>query len=172
MSEINFRQLVGVAPRSQGVAPEAWLEIEEWAGGSLPIDFKEFVELYGEGLTRGHLYIPHPYGEEPLLRFMENGRRSFGRIARHFSGELGGAAFDPASVVPWAYSNWDGDQCFFVPTGGAAWRILLVFRQMACVRFYDFEFSEFIAGVIAGTALPPGWPDLGPVWKPVDGSLL
>ncbi|MFD4656188.1 hypothetical protein ACFWP2_11230 [Kitasatospora sp. NPDC058444] len=168
MSEFDFRQLIGVEPRSGRVPLEAWGEIEAWAGRKLPVDFKGFVELYGGGLIRGHLFVPHPCDEESLLEFMKSGRRAFEKIFRYFSDDLGGEDFDPGSVVPWAYSNWDGDQCFFVPAEGSSWRILLVFRQLVSVQFYDAGFSELVAGVIAGTAVPPGWPNMEPAWRPID----
>ncbi|MEU1287924.1 hypothetical protein [Kitasatospora sp. NPDC005856] len=170
MSAFDFRQLIGVEARSGRVPPEAWEDIEAWAGRGLPADFKGFAERYGGGLIRGHLFVPHPCDDESLLDFMKSGRRAFEKLSRHFSDELGRENVDPASVVPWAYSNWDGDRCFFVPGGGTSWRILLVFRQLAGVHFYDAGFLELLTGVITGTAVPPGWPHMEPAWRPIGTS--
>ncbi|MEV7783633.1 hypothetical protein [Kitasatospora sp. NPDC088351] len=172
MSRVDFREMIDVDSWSSLTPVEVWLGIEEWAGGALSGDFKEFVNLYGDGIVRGHLYVPHPCGAEPLIDFMKRGRESLRSVAHHYLGDSRYPRFDVDSVIPWGYSDWDGDQCYLVPRGKEAWDILVEFRQFGCVRLYQGCFSTFISGVLSGTAAPPGWPGSGPLWKALDRSPL
>ncbi|MFE7193667.1 hypothetical protein [Kitasatospora sp. NPDC057541] len=118
MTNGGFRELVGVAPRLRGPGPGSWDAVEEWAGIGLPEDFKEFVGLYGDGLVAGHLAVPHPEGVDPMVDFMSRGRRKLVAVLPDYVEDVGRLSFDPAGLVPWGYSNWDGDDCLLVPRDG------------------------------------------------------
>ncbi|MFJ4798276.1 SMI1/KNR4 family protein [Kitasatospora purpeofusca] len=175
MSELSdniFRSLVRADPWLRAPREESWVEIESWVGVELPRDFKEFVRLYGDGLVMRHLNVPHPNGIDPLLNFMKRARRKLEMVLPDYVADFGSLSFDPKLVIPWGYSNWDGDDCFLVPRTGGEWDVLVVFRQLACIRLYGGGFSSFITGVISEQEVPPGWPVLEPLWEPVRGTPL
>nr|BEK63821.1 hypothetical protein KPHV_10480 [Kitasatospora purpeofusca] len=62
LPQVVLRDLMQAEPWLRPPRPEAWAEIEKWAGAELPEDFKEFVRLYGDGSVMRHLNVPHPDG--------------------------------------------------------------------------------------------------------------
>lgn len=51
--------------------------MEDWLGHSLPTDYKEFVDGFGDGILFEHLFVPHPEGSKRLLNFMKDERQDF-----------------------------------------------------------------------------------------------
>ncbi len=172
LPEVVFRDLIRAEPWVGTPRPESWAEIENWAGVELPGDFKEFVRLYGDGLVMRHLNVPHPDGIDPLIGFMKRARRKLEMVLPGCLTDVGSLPFDPKAVIPWGHSNWDGDDCFLVPRAGEEWDVLVVFRQLGRIGIYGGGFSRFLAGVLSGWEVPPGWPVLEPVWQPVAGTPL
>ncbi|MFI5530033.1 hypothetical protein ACIA8O_15965 [Kitasatospora sp. NPDC051853] len=168
---IDFRELVGTDPWSREPRQASWDAVEE-VTGELPGDFKEFVRLYGDGLVTGHLCIPHPEGIDPLIDFIGRGRRKLEILLSDYADRLESLSCDPAVLIPFGYSDWDGDDCFLVPREGREFDVLLVFRQWATAELYEGGFTRFIGGVLTGRAVPPGWPVLEPRWAPLEGTPL
>ncbi|MFJ3861801.1 hypothetical protein ACIPRL_36985 [Streptomyces sp. NPDC090085] len=59
-------QLFGLPPTREP-SPDAWVEVEDYVGSSLPGDFKTFLDADGTGLICGELVVFHPRGSSPLL---------------------------------------------------------------------------------------------------------
>ncbi|MEV7774566.1 SMI1/KNR4 family protein [Kitasatospora sp. NPDC086791] len=172
MPEGMFHDVVRVDPWIRPPRPESWAAVEAWAGIELPADFKEFVRLYGDGLVMRHLNVPHPDGIDPMIDFMKRARRKLDRVLPDYVEDLRSLSFGPADLVPWGYSNWDGDDCFLVPRSGGEWGVVVIFRQLARIVTYEGGFTKFITGVLSGQEVPTGWPLFEPRWEPIPGSPL
>ncbi|TDC62392.1 SMI1/KNR4 family protein [Streptomyces hainanensis] len=139
-------------------------------GTSLPDDYKELAEKYGDGVIGGHLFIPHPAGPDPLLEFMKEGREIFHEaFGEHDEIPVRLAAVWDR-VVPWAQHDWNGDMCLLLPPveSGGGWAVVVAFRQ--CPDFLVFEGGvvDFLAEPLVKGMWPRGWPTNRPAWLSSD----
>lgn len=162
----SFESLLGGRQRLRPAAPQSWRAVEEWLGGDLPADYKEFVNGYGDAILYGHLFVPHPEGADPLLDFMREERSSFQ--------EAYGDVWDIPPIltavweriVPWAYHDWNGDVCLLFPDPDCGrWRVAVAFRQCPEFLVLDGGVTEFLMELLVARRLPRGWPPREPLWQ-------
>ncbi|MFJ8229644.1 hypothetical protein ACIQ9E_06730 [Streptomyces sp. NPDC094448] len=171
----SFSRLLGDRQRFRSASSASWRAIEEWVGEELPHDYRELVDGYGDAVLAGHLYLPHPEGSEPLLGFMEDHQGGHHTVYREED-----VARMPDSVsavwsriVPWAYHDWNGDECLLLPpTGKAGWQVAVSFRQYPGVTPVPGGTTEFIEGILSEDRMPRGWPKGRPAWKSIEDSPL
>ncbi|MFF7209330.1 hypothetical protein ACFZAU_02195 [Streptomyces sp. NPDC008238] len=80
----ELRELLGPPQRWRPAGAAAWAEIEEWVGGALPADFKEFVDEYGDCMILEFLGVAHPAGWTPLLECMKQDREHLAEVADQY----------------------------------------------------------------------------------------
>lgn len=164
--------ILGDRERFRPASVESWRAVEEWLGHQLPDDYKEFVDGYGDAVLLGHLFVPHPEGADPLLKFMREEQR-------YFQASFQDVRDIPQSllrvwerIVPWAYHDWNGDVCLLVPSStDDSWQVALAFRQNPGFQMVDGGVTEFLAELKQGR-LPPGWPVREPWWQSMPDSPL
>ncbi|MFE4411448.1 hypothetical protein [Streptomyces sp. NPDC056821] len=147
--------------------------MEEWLGHGLPADYKELVDGYGDAILFGHLFVPHPEGSDPLLKFVQEEQRDFRSVYQ-------GVRDIPPSVdavwervVPWGYHDWNGDLCLLVPDPvSPVWNVAVAFRQCPGFLLIEGGVVEFLRLLLREKRFPRGWPTADPNWESLQDSPL
>ncbi|MGW3244893.1 SMI1/KNR4 family protein [Streptomyces sp. NPDC001070] len=166
----RLRELLGPPQRWRPAGAAAWAEIEKWLGCALPVDFKEFVDEYGDCRIREFLGVAHPAGRTPLLECMKEDRAALEESADQYRDPTGSLPFDPATAVGWGSHDYDGDLCFFLPREKGEWAVMVAFRQRRQVLIVEGGFTAFMIDLLSGERVPYGWPAVGPVWRSLEDS--
>ncbi|MFF7266474.1 hypothetical protein ACFZCL_40295 [Streptomyces sp. NPDC008159] len=146
--------------------------VEGWVGQRLPADYKALVDGYGDGILWKHLFVPHPDGVDPLLKFMQEERRDFHAAyadVREIPEEVR-RGWD--RVVPWAYHDWNGDVCLLVPGESGHWNIAVAFRQCPGFLWIEGGVTNFIRSIAENNRFPRGWPAVDVQWQSMPDSPL
>lgn len=145
-----------------------WEEIETWAGGPLPADYKQLVDHYGDAFIAGHLFLPHPAGETALLTFMRKHGRNF-HEGFEDALDLPPRVTDVwEEVVPWGYHDWNGDLCLLLPPHPVhknRWTVAVAYRQGPGFLLRDGGVVDFLDSFLRAGQWPVGWPRDRPVWE-------
>ncbi|MFD3930607.1 SMI1/KNR4 family protein [Streptomyces sp. NPDC058614] len=169
----SLEPFLGPPERFRPASTQAWRHVEDWLGRDLPADYKEFVDGYGDALLCGHLFVPHPEGSDPLLKFMQEERRIFQEAygeVRNIPSALTDAWEE---IVPWAYHDWSGDVClFFSDPENGQWRVAVAFRQCPEFLLVEESFTDFMALLLSDRRTPRGWPVREPLWQSMPDSPL
>lgn len=168
----DFETLLGATGRLRPIGDDSWRSVEEWAGSALPDDYKDLISEYGEGVIFRHLFLPHPDGGDPLLKFAREEREAF-RLERNSMPRPLPLEIDWDRVFPWAYSDWNGDQCLLLPSRvDDSWRVAVSYRQCPEVEVVAVSVTEFIKRLLSGVKIPRGWPTEGLPWESLRESRL
>ncbi|WP_105974989.1 SMI1/KNR4 family protein [Streptomyces geranii] len=168
-----LESLLGDRERFRPAAPESWNAIEDWLGKTLPVDYKKFVDGYGDAIFWSHLFVPHPAGGDPLLKFMQEERRylhdSYAEVL-----DIPDAVRESWEyVVPWAYHDWNGDVCLLVPgVDDDQWNVAVAFRQCPGFLWVEGGVSEFLRIIVREKKFPRGWPAGDVRWQSMPDSPL
>ncbi|MFE9460332.1 hypothetical protein [Streptomyces californicus] len=169
----DFTSLLGPKERFRPATSDSWHEIEKWVDRELPADYKELVDGYGDGVLLGHLFLPHPQGNDQLLTFMREEREFFHQSFAEHRHSLKELDSQWGNLVPWAYHDWNGDVCLLVPPDGdGEWAVALAYRQCPRIEVLEGGVTEFITTILGEGRLPNGWPGDRPRWQSIDGSPL
>ena len=163
----------GPPQRFRPASPESWREIELWAGIELPLDYKQFVDGYGDAVVFKHLFVAHPEGVDPLLKVMQEERQSFLADEDVSPDVIPGESSGLGRFLPWAYHDFNGDICLLVPPSAdmLKWTVAVAFRQCPEVQIFPGGVTEFLQA-LAGGEFPRGWPRVGFGWASAEGSPL
>jgi hypothetical protein len=166
-------EMFGPSERFRPAKRQSWREIEDWAGIELPVDYKEFVDGYGDAVIFRHLFVAHPDGSEPLLQVMQEERRMFLTGVEESADEAPASSSGLGKFLPWAYHDFNGDVCFLVPPsrGNENWSVAIAFRQCPEVQIFPGGVMEFLQSLAEGR-VPRGWPHAEVGWVSVKGSPL
>lgn len=168
-----LESLLGDRERFRPATPESWSIIEEWLEMELPVDYKKFVDGYGDAIMWGHLFVPHPAGGDPLLKFMQEERRDFHAAYAEVRGIPVEVKRSWERVVPWAFHDWNGDVCLLVPgVNDDQWNVAVAFRQCPGFLWVKGGVSEFLRIIVREGRLPRGWPTGGLQWQSMPDSPL
>ena len=169
----DYRHLFGEKQRFRPASRESWAEIEAILGVQLPMDYKDFVDGYGDCIVAGHLYIPHPQGKERLVDWIADEVSSLESLVA-IADDLPDVVREQYSrFIPWGYHDWDGDTCYFLPPlDDEGWSVVVAFRQCHDVLIRKGSFADFLESVCSGEGIPRSWPKGSPVWESVEGSPL
>ncbi|MFI8266681.1 hypothetical protein [Streptomyces sp. NPDC085665] len=163
----------GEKERYRPASPESWRTIERWAGTELPDDYKKFIDGYGDAVIFRHLFIAHPEGVDPLLKVMQEERKTFLEGVDGQFGESPSESTGLGTFLPWAYHDFNGDVCLLVPPSdqNSDWCVAVAFRQCPEVQIFPGGVSEFLQSLAGGT-FPRGWPHVGFDWTSAHESPL
>ncbi|MFJ7159804.1 SMI1/KNR4 family protein [Streptomyces sp. NPDC101118] len=170
---VNDRLAVIFGPRRRfrPAPPESWRAIEGSVGVTLPTDYKEFVDGYGDATVFGHLGIPHPGTENGLADFIE----TFGPAFLGWQDPWGRTPPDPelARMIPWALHNGNGDICLLdPPVGESGWSVVVAYRHFPELSVYPGTVTDFLELLHEGRDLPREWPQLPAAWQSEESSLI
>jgi len=142
------------APIEAG-SPDKWPSVEKSLGISLPIDYKEYINIFGTGVI-GYLIRPlNPFSSRPLFDFFRQVKEVTDR-RRWYKTEFGDEWCpyplypEPGGLLPWA-NTLDGDALFWNTHGTPeAWSIVI--GEVKSKEFETFELSttSFLRQVITG----------------------
>ncbi|UUU25526.1 hypothetical protein [Streptomyces sp. DSM 40750] len=169
----SLELLLGQRERFRLAPPGSWRLVEDWIGRKLPVDYKALVDGYGDGILWKHLFVPHPEGVDPLLKFMQEEQRDFHAAyenVRNIPTEIR-ESWD--RVVPWAYHDWNGDVCLLVPGAGPdQWDIAVAFRQCPEFMWVEGGVTGFLRLLVEESRFPRGWPVTDLQWQSMPDSPL
>lgn len=142
-------------PREAG-SGRSWLEIESALGTGLPIDYKEYINLYGTGELGGMIWVYNPFsesrhGQNLLVRLSEvlgswrATRMRFGEEACPYP-----LYPEPDGLLPWGHVD-TGAELFWQTSGDPAqWTVVV--NESRGPEFQKFEesMSGFLTSLFAG----------------------
>ncbi|WP_153457196.1 SMI1/KNR4 family protein [Streptomyces smaragdinus] len=166
-------RVLGSRKRIKGASVEAWHAIESMLSVRLPVEYKTLVDEYGDAMIFGHLYLPHPEGNKPLSKFLEDRKFREAEIEYYQSVPDRVRQFGNL-MVPWCYHSWDGDMGYLMPPGGEweSWSVVIELRQESRFVIHDVGVDDFILKLSDESRFMPTWPRENPSWRSIPESFL
>jgi len=130
-----------------------WTKVEMALGTPLPVDYKEFVNLYGTGVIRNHIGIYNPFAEFRDLNLLAqvdeilDGWRKLGAKYEEYSypfyPELDG-------LLPWGRTD-SGNDLFWRTHGEPdEWTVAFSESRGPEIEQFDGSMTEFLVDLFSG----------------------
>ncbi|MEU6298981.1 SMI1/KNR4 family protein [Streptomyces erythrochromogenes] len=156
--------IFGPPQRFRSASNESWRAVEEFVGVRLPVDYKDFVNGYGDSVIFGHLGIPHPEANHKLLDFVSDLGKAF--LSWQDPWDESPVDTDLARMIPWAFHEWNGDICLLdPPRRDEGWSVVVAYRQFPGMGVFPGSVTDFFKLLREGRELPSGWPLAGSDWR-------
>lgn len=136
----------------------SWEPIEAELGTVLPQDYKDFVQLYGQGSFMEFLGIHVPRSWSPYLRLVSEVRV----ICDVFVNDEDLPYLlwpNPGGLLPFGKTDF-GDYLFWLPCDPPEdWRVVVWGRGLQQFEAFDCDLTDFLAGLATGEILPEDFPE-------------
>ena len=162
LDSIRALSQIMAPPVRESLLSVPWERSAVESGFDLPPDYREFIDLYGQGAVRGELDIHMPWISGPwlggeggfsyLVEYMNIlwDPESFRRLRTQSPGAYPYPLFpEEGGLLAWAH-NGNADYCFWLTDKGdpAHWPVIVWDR--AAWRRYDCGMAELLVRLLAG----------------------
>jgi hypothetical protein len=159
---------------SEAGDPQRWPEIEERVGSALPIDYKEYICLYGTGSIAGFLWVFNPFTEREPIDLVSQVPKVLGALrtlrAKWGDRECPYPLFPEShGLLPWGVSD-NGDWLFWETIGAPdEWTVVVNETRSSVYEHFYETMSGFlyrlVTGSLASRIFPPGLSREFPVFE-------
>lgn len=131
--------------------PRAWKAVEGRLGMPLPIDYKEFIEIYGSGKIADFLWIFNPFSINENLNLekqIENQARVLAELQLYGESIPYRLFPERGGVLPFGITD-NGDVLFWLTAGAPDdWVVVVNEARAPNWELYNFSMSGFLAAVL------------------------
>ena len=130
-----------------------WGRVTDLFGDPLPMDYMQFIDVYGSGSLCGYLTAFNPFSTNQYLNLTHQvfvQLAALRAIRVEFPDEVPFPLFfEPGGLLPWGISI-DGDlYCWLTEGISSKWNVVVVCRSGGCERF-EMTMTQFLARIIKG----------------------
>lgn len=151
-----------IFPIQQGeYKKNSWEELEKKMGITLPMDYKMFIDSYGEGAINDFLWILSPFSENENLNLIEKFnvmRDAYSSMRSEFPEQF---SFDfyngKTGLFPWGITD-NGDELFWNFKEGILEIVIYESRYASNISF-RMGMEEFLCKLIKKEIVCPFFPD-------------
>lgn len=145
----------------------AWASFEQSFGTALPLDYKQFVTIYGTGAIDGFLWILNPFSKTGYLNLVEEGRAKL-KSLKALRNEIVPYPLypEPNGLLPCGVSD-NGDVIFWRCSGDPSeWNLVLNEGRGPRWREYKVSLADFLTRLISRTLIVDIFPNDFPSHDP------
>lgn len=140
----------------------AWEEIERKIEITFPVDYKMFIDSYGEGSINEFLWILSPFSENEYLNSLEKYkvmRDAYSSMQNEFPEQFPFEFYnDKKGLFPWGITE-NGDELFWNFIGDDSIEIVVYESRYASVMRYAMSMEEFLCKLLRQEIVCPIFPD-------------
>lgn len=153
--------------------PMQWTMLADWLPKQFPVDYEEFVRIYGSGLVDGFIVVFTPFSR------IEGAQMAYraGKIldlARRLRDPLYPFPLypEPSGALPWGTTD-NGDTLFWVTEGSPEqWTVRVSRSRSSEFADYPLGLTGFLAGILDGALrcsfFPADFPSSCPTFVALD----
>lgn len=166
MSAIDVAKLIP-PPDNPNEAPQQheWPQIEAQLGTSLPVDYKDFISLYGTGKIDNFLWIFNPLSQNENINLATQIRIQLDALSElQTYGEILPYKLYPErdGIFPFGITE-NGDVLYWKTTGSpAAWSVLVNEARSPEWEAFSMTMTEFLLEVLNRRIHPSAFPAVFP----------
>jgi hypothetical protein len=166
MSVIDVAKLI-TPPNNPNEVPQQneWPQIEAQLGTSLPVDYKEFISLYGTGKIDNFLWIFNPSSQNENINLTTQLHVQLSALSElHAYGEIVPYKLFPEAdgIFPFGITE-NGDVLYWKTTGvPEAWTVLVNEARSPEWETFNMVMTEFLFKVLSRQLHPNAFPDAFP----------
>ena len=166
MSVIELAKLIP-PPNNPDEAPQQneWPRIEARIGTALPLDYKEFVSLYGTGKIDNFLWIFNPFSQNENMNLVTQLRVQLSALSElQAYGEVVPYQLFPDADGVWPFGITDnGDVLYWKTTGlPETWTVLVNEARSPDWEAFGMTMTEFLIKVLSRQLHPTAFPGAFP----------
>lgn len=145
----------------------AWDRFEQSFGTALPLDYKQFVTIYGTGAIDGFLWILNPFSKNRYLNLLEEGRVKLEALEAFIHETVPYPLYPkPNGLLPCGVSD-NGDVIFWLCSGHPSeWSLVLNEGRGPRWRDYKLSLTDFLIQLISRTLIVDIFPNDFPSKEP------
>jgi hypothetical protein len=147
----QIRSILGQSTFAGSDDADAWLQLKQAIGTSLPAGFREFVREYGPGIVNTALYVRHPsLGSPTLIKAMLGQMQFFSEffLAEGLPYRVGSAL---GQFLPFAHMM-DGVDLFFLVGDPSEldWKVCAIVPEDGSIEEFPWGFCEWLLRYLEG----------------------
>jgi hypothetical protein len=165
MSSVNVLKTVMQPPSEPAETRHGndWQSIEGKLGTELPVDYKEFINIYGTGVVDHFLWVLNPFSKNKHLNLLDAGTsqlRALRQLRDDFGEDIPYPFFpDVDGLLPWARTD-NGDVIYWSCNGSPSnWRIVVNESRGPRWREFELSTSAFLLEVVTRRLRVDVFPD-------------
>ncbi|MFE8991258.1 SMI1/KNR4 family protein [Streptomyces collinus] len=160
-------------PPAESPPPVDWALAESDLGTALPADYKQLVEIYGDGIFDETIWLLAPYSayDDCDLHAQRTEREEILADLWEFEDKPAGLQEAGAWVLPWAFEEGTGAFLYWLARPGQSpddWTVLYNEGRGPLWEHHDMGCLAFLLAVLTGTAETEYFGHLYEVLKPTE----
>ncbi|MDQ0244739.1 hypothetical protein J2S09_002310 [Bacillus fengqiuensis] len=127
-------------------------EIEQTLGTQLPMDYKQFITIYGIGLIDEFIWVLNPFVLNDNLNLMEKTKdilEAYTESRNNFPGDFPYKTFpEQGGLLPWGLTE-NGDELYWLTEGSPEeWKVVIYGSRSSDFIVYPESMTSFLAKIL------------------------